>query len=299
MGELEVRGPWVARAYHRGQGEEKFTDDGWFQTGDVVKIDERGNLRICDRSKDLVKSGGEWISSVDLENLLMAHPAVAEAAVIAIPDERWGERPLAVGGPARGARGRRPTSCASTCPGLRQVAAARPLRVHRRDPAHGHRQVQEDRPARAVRREPRSEPRVRLAARLSRRSRVPHTGAGGCGQSNTEVNPCVRLSTPRWRWRPPARAGRGRGRITAPRRRARRASSVRGARRHHDESPATPPSAGPGSGGAARPGRPARAPGPSGRSLPDAATRRRAAVLGTVHPQGRSTDADRRAAEGV
>jgi fatty-acyl-CoA synthase len=96
MGELEVRGPWVARAYHRGQGEEKFTDDGWFQTGDVVKIDSAGCLRICDRSKDLVKSGGEWISSVDLENSLMAHPAVAEAAVIAIPDERWGERPLAV-----------------------------------------------------------------------------------------------------------------------------------------------------------------------------------------------------------
>ena len=96
MGELEVRGPWVARAYHRGQGAEKFTDDGWFQTGDVVKIDAGGNLRICDRSKDLVKSGGEWISSVDLENLLMAHPAVVEAAVIAVPDERWGERPLAV-----------------------------------------------------------------------------------------------------------------------------------------------------------------------------------------------------------
>jgi fatty-acyl-CoA synthase len=95
MGELEVRGPWVARGYHQGQGAEKFTDDGWFQTGDVVTIDPLGNLKICDRSKDLVKSGGEWISSVDLENLLMAHPAVAEAAVIAIPDERWGERPLA------------------------------------------------------------------------------------------------------------------------------------------------------------------------------------------------------------
>jgi fatty-acyl-CoA synthase len=96
MGELEVRGPWVAAGYHRGQGAEKFTDDGWFQTGDVVKISTRGNIRICDRSKDLVKSGGEWISSVDLENLLMAHPGVVEAAVIAIPDDRWGERPLAV-----------------------------------------------------------------------------------------------------------------------------------------------------------------------------------------------------------
>jgi fatty-acyl-CoA synthase len=96
MGELEVRGPWVARAYHQGRGEEKFTEDGWFATGDVVTIDSTGNLKICDRSKDLVKSGGEWISSVDLENLLMAHESVAEAAVIAIPDERWGERPLAV-----------------------------------------------------------------------------------------------------------------------------------------------------------------------------------------------------------
>ena len=96
MGELEVRGPWVAAAYHRGRGAEKFTDDGWFQTGDVVRIDARGCIRITDRSKDLVKSGGEWISSVDVENLLMAHPAVAEAAVIAMPDEKWGERPLAV-----------------------------------------------------------------------------------------------------------------------------------------------------------------------------------------------------------
>ncbi|MBV8431158.1 MAG: long-chain fatty acid--CoA ligase [Solirubrobacterales bacterium] len=96
IGELEVRGPWVASAYWRGQGEEKFTEDGWFQTGDVVKINSHGCIRISDRSKDLVKSGGEWISSVDLENHLMAHASVAEAAVIAMPDEKWGERPLAV-----------------------------------------------------------------------------------------------------------------------------------------------------------------------------------------------------------
>ena len=95
MGELEVRGPWVAAAYHRGRGSDKFTDDGWFRTGDIVRINARGCMRICDRSKDLVKSGGEWISSVDLENRLMSHRAVAEAAVIAIPDEKWGERPLA------------------------------------------------------------------------------------------------------------------------------------------------------------------------------------------------------------
>ena len=96
MGELEVRGPWVAAAYFQGTGAEKFTDDGWFQTGDVVKIDERGSIKITDRAKDLVKSGGEWISSVDMENLLMGHPAVAEAAVIAVPDEKWDERPMAV-----------------------------------------------------------------------------------------------------------------------------------------------------------------------------------------------------------
>jgi fatty-acyl-CoA synthase len=95
MGELEVRGPWIAAAYHRDAGTDSFTDDGWFRTGDVVRIDARGCIRICDRTKDLIKSGGEWISSVDLENHLMAHDSVAEAAVIAIPDELWGERPLA------------------------------------------------------------------------------------------------------------------------------------------------------------------------------------------------------------
>jgi fatty-acyl-CoA synthase len=96
MGELEVRGPWVAAAYFQGSGAEKFTEDGWFQTGDVVRINRHGCIRITDRTKDLVKSGGEWISSVDMENLLMAHPSVAEAAVIAIPDDQWGERPMAV-----------------------------------------------------------------------------------------------------------------------------------------------------------------------------------------------------------
>jgi fatty-acyl-CoA synthase len=96
MGELEVRGAWVAAGYHQGKGADNFTADGWFKTGDIVRIDAHGCIRICDRSKDLVKSGGEWISSVDLENQLMAHPAVAQAAVIAVPDDRWGERPLAV-----------------------------------------------------------------------------------------------------------------------------------------------------------------------------------------------------------
>jgi fatty-acyl-CoA synthase len=97
MGELEVRGPWVAAAYYEmPEGEDRWTADGWFKTGDIVAFDARGHIQIKDRSKDVIKSGGEWISSVDLENALMAHPAVAEAAVIAMPDEKWQERPLAV-----------------------------------------------------------------------------------------------------------------------------------------------------------------------------------------------------------
>jgi fatty-acyl-CoA synthase len=95
MGELEVRGPWVASSYFGDEGGDKFTADGWFKTGDVVTIDPEGYLRITDRSKDVIKSGGEWISSVDLENALMSHPAVLEAAVFAARDAKWGERPLA------------------------------------------------------------------------------------------------------------------------------------------------------------------------------------------------------------
>jgi fatty-acyl-CoA synthase len=95
MGELEVRGPWVARAYFGGEGQDRFTADGWFKTGDVVTIDAEGYMRITDRSKDVIKSGGEWISSVALENALMAHPAVLEAAVFAGRHPKWDERPLA------------------------------------------------------------------------------------------------------------------------------------------------------------------------------------------------------------
>jgi fatty-acyl-CoA synthase len=96
MGELEVRGPWVASAYYDApDAADRWTEDGWFRTGDIVSLHPRGYIQIKDRSKDVIKSGGEWISSVELENALMAHPAVAEAAVIAIPDEKWAERPLA------------------------------------------------------------------------------------------------------------------------------------------------------------------------------------------------------------
>lgn len=96
MGELEVRGPAVAREYLGNASPESFTDDGWFRTGDIVTVDPDGNLEIRDRARDLIKSGGEWISSVALESALLAHPSVAEAAVIAVADPKWQERPLAV-----------------------------------------------------------------------------------------------------------------------------------------------------------------------------------------------------------
>jgi fatty-acyl-CoA synthase len=94
VGEIEVRGPWITGAYHRDPAPEKF-DDGWLRTGDIGTIDALGYFQITDRSKDVIKSGGEWISSVELENLLAASPQVLEAAVIGIPDEKWTERPLA------------------------------------------------------------------------------------------------------------------------------------------------------------------------------------------------------------
>ncbi|HEX8967398.1 MAG TPA: long-chain fatty acid--CoA ligase [Chloroflexota bacterium] len=96
MGELVVRGPWVAGAYyHDERSAASFTPDGWFRTGDIAVMYPNGYIEIADRTKDVIKSGGEWISSVALENALMAHPKVQEAAVIGVPDERWAERPLA------------------------------------------------------------------------------------------------------------------------------------------------------------------------------------------------------------
>jgi fatty-acyl-CoA synthase len=97
VGEIQVRGPWITGSYHDlPVSESGFTADGWLRTGDVGCIDSEGFLRLTDRTKDLIKSGGEWISSVDLENAVMGHPAVLEAAVIAVPHPRWAERPLAV-----------------------------------------------------------------------------------------------------------------------------------------------------------------------------------------------------------
>jgi fatty-acyl-CoA synthase len=101
VGEIEVRGPWVTGAYYKDPAPDKF-HDGWLRTGDVGSLDPRGFIRLTDRSKDVIKSGGEWISSMELENLLMAHPSIAEAAVIGVPDEKWGERPMAAVVPVAG-----------------------------------------------------------------------------------------------------------------------------------------------------------------------------------------------------
>jgi fatty-acyl-CoA synthase len=95
VGEVEVRGPWITGSYYRGRDASKFAS-GWLRTGDVGTVSDRGFITLTDRSKDVIKSGGEWISSVELENCLIAHPDVLEAAVVGVPDERWQERPLAV-----------------------------------------------------------------------------------------------------------------------------------------------------------------------------------------------------------
>jgi fatty-acyl-CoA synthase len=118
MGELEVRGPWVAAAYYPGdEAPDRWTSDGWFRTGDIVTIAPSGCLMIQDRAKDLVKSGGEWISTVALESALVEHAGVSEAVVVAVPHPRWGERPLAVIVPAPG--------CAPTVDEIRAHLAPR------------------------------------------------------------------------------------------------------------------------------------------------------------------------------
>jgi len=94
FGEIQVRGPWIARGYHNGYDPDKLTEDGWFRTGDVAKISPDGYIQIVDRTKDVIKSGGEWISSVELENAVMAHPKILEAAVIGLPHVKWDERPV-------------------------------------------------------------------------------------------------------------------------------------------------------------------------------------------------------------
>jgi fatty-acyl-CoA synthase len=95
FGEIQCRGPWIAAGYHHGADADRMTEDGWFRTGDVATIDPDGFVTIVDRTKDVIKSGGEWISSVELENAIMAHPKVMEAAVIGLEHSKWQERPVA------------------------------------------------------------------------------------------------------------------------------------------------------------------------------------------------------------
>jgi acyl-CoA synthetase (AMP-forming)/AMP-acid ligase II len=95
IGELQIRGPWVVDEYF-GRDDDVLTEDGWFPTGDVATIDAENYVQITDRTKDLIKSGGEWISSIDVENSAMGHPGIDSAAVIGVPDEKWGERPLLI-----------------------------------------------------------------------------------------------------------------------------------------------------------------------------------------------------------
>src|SRR5574340_1435721 len=94
FGDLLVRGPWVVSSYYKGEGGDPLHEGGWFPTGDVATLDADGYMQITDRSKDVIKSGGQWISSIDVENLAVAHPAVAEAAVIGVRHPKWDERPL-------------------------------------------------------------------------------------------------------------------------------------------------------------------------------------------------------------
>ena len=130
MGELEVRGVWISSDYYESPGgADRWTDDGWFRTGDIVTIEPHGYIEIQDRSKDLVKSGGEWISTVALENALMGHPCIAEAAVIAVPDDKWSERPLAVVRAPRRHDGDGRRAARVPRAELREVVAAGALRV--------------------------------------------------------------------------------------------------------------------------------------------------------------------------
>ena len=150
VGEIEVRGPWITASYYRDDTPEKF-DDGWLRTGDVASVNAAGFVQITDRTKDIIKSGGEWISSVELENHLMAHPDVVEASVIGVPDPRWDERPLACVVKKSGSSvdARRPRRVPRRP--RRQVAGARALRFHRRSAEDLGREVRQEGAARVPR----------------------------------------------------------------------------------------------------------------------------------------------------
>jgi hypothetical protein len=150
-GDLLVKGPWIISSYFKGEGGWSRTrwSDGWFPTGDVATIDADGFMQITDRSKDVIKSGGEWISSIDVENIAMAHPAVAMAACIGMPHPKWDERPIVVVVKSPAPRSRA-TSCWRSTTARRQVADPRRCGVRRGHPAGRHRQDAEDQAARAM-----------------------------------------------------------------------------------------------------------------------------------------------------
>ena len=152
-GELQVRGPWCAKDYYNPDaGVQLSTDDGWMKTGDVAAMDSYGSIRIADRTKDLIKSGGEWISSVDLENAIMSHPKVKEAAVVGIPHPKWDERPLACVVLNEGETATEEEILEHLQAAGGQVVAARRRRVHRRGAQDQRRQVLQEGPALEVRR---------------------------------------------------------------------------------------------------------------------------------------------------
>ncbi len=152
IGEIQVRGPWVLSSYFKGAGGKVVDDDGWFRTGDVAHMDADGFITITDRAKDVIKSGGEWISSIEIENLAVSHPAVLEAAVIATRHPRWQERPLLLVHRKPGADGDQGGVAGVPVGQDREVVAARRCGVRRRAAAYRDRQGAEDAAARAVRR---------------------------------------------------------------------------------------------------------------------------------------------------
>ena len=165
VGEVEVRGPWVTGSYYKDDDPAKF-HDGWLRTGDVGTIDRLGFVTLTDRAKDVIKSGGEWISSMELENAIMAHPAVAEAAVIGVPDEKWGERPLATVVVQRRRRVHRRRAARVPRRAGAALAASRALVLHRRGAEDQRGQVRQD-----------PDP-GRLRTRRLRDHRGPLTGPG-------------------------------------------------------------------------------------------------------------------------
>ena len=150
FGDLLVRGPWVAKGYFKGEGGDPLRD-GWFPTGDVATIDDEGYMQITDRSKDVIKSGGEWISSIELENVAVAHPGVAEAAVIGVQHPRWDERPLLIVQRKRGRDGDARGAHRLLRGQGREMVGSRRRRLRRGAAAHRDGQAAQDQAARGFR----------------------------------------------------------------------------------------------------------------------------------------------------